>query len=142
MDAIEAIAARLAGTTPGPWRLVDTEHMVSGTADEAVACLHIVGPPVCEGDNIRGCYEAEPDLVAELDQNFCDADFIAHAWQDVKDLLATVRELRAVIDDTAPCYAYEWRALGTRAWCPIHSVYFMADQDECPVARARRLVNE
>ena len=35
-ERLEAIRQRAEAATPGPWRVIDTEHMIEGTPDQSM----------------------------------------------------------------------------------------------------------
>lgn len=109
---LNEIRARVEAATPGPWRVIDTEHMIEGTPDQSIPCLHIVKPEDEEGDNEHGFYFAEAEIITEMDANLVDATFIAHARQDIPDLLAEVGRLSAERDEYRRALRYlvgnEW----------------------------------
>lgn len=84
MIDVKAIEERLAKATPGPWKWATT--FGEPDYDQLYADFD---SPVDE-------YDAD---IISAGGNGCvvlagyNADFIAHSWQDVRDLLATVREL-------------------------------------------------
>jgi hypothetical protein len=84
-EELQAIRERCEKATPGPWRTVgkkpgyEVEMIVAGDYAD----------------------EGEPDLVVEVwasADNKADAEFIAHAREDVPKLLDEVKELREIND--------------------------------------------
>ena len=73
---IEAIKARHEVATPGPWERIDTPDYAEIRSEEL------------------GINDASIALVARAD----DAEFIAHAWEDISALLDVVERLAAELD--------------------------------------------
>jgi len=79
---VEAIRERWELATPGPWRhQAAYEATIEGVALATVCLDHDIIVP----------RNASPDTAA---QSYADAEAIAHAPQDITDLLAEVRRLR------------------------------------------------
>lgn len=76
------IEARCKAATPGPW-MADVGPLITIEAEPLRRDL--VGWPICDMD-------MEVELIAP-GQPMADADFIAHARQDVPDLLEEVAQL-------------------------------------------------
>lgn len=100
---LEEIRARCEAATPGPWEFgqCGADGGTSGKAsDKPDLDFVVVNAPPGEGswDVVAGvsrddCGE-DPDIFREVASNY---HFIAHARQDLPDLLAEVLELRAVL---------------------------------------------
>lgn len=87
---LDAIQARLDAATPGPWVADGTEisqHWSRPEPWEPVATNDIACMAYCYGGQARGI------------ENSYDAEFIAHAREDVELLVARVRELEAEVFD-------------------------------------------
>jgi hypothetical protein len=103
-ERIAAISARSGAATAGPWtehgRDVDHDKMVAGGRNPGDACglaCEIEGPPEAWH---RGQF-----------QKHSDADFIAHAREDVPYLLARLREVERERDE-----ADDKVRIATEAW--------------------------
>jgi hypothetical protein len=83
-EELEAIRERAEKATPGPWT---TEQSYDGDPDT----------PVLVGDGEYLC--ASPDDGVRGGHLFEDADFIAHAREDVPALVAEIELLRATLRD-------------------------------------------
>jgi hypothetical protein len=106
-DERNAIRARAEAATPGPWArdlYEDGESgegplgVFPGARGEWVESNNVIRPPSAEGDL--------GDDVATCDRNG-DAEFIAHAREDIPRLLADNDALRAEV--AALLRALEWR---------------------------------
>jgi hypothetical protein len=96
---LDAIRAREAAATPGPWVAVNTLDEDSEWASE------FDDPMVVTEDSTPGIYTAiAKDICQGATDGVADAEFIAHARQDVADLLAEVDALRDALDE-AHCEA-------------------------------------
>ena len=84
---LAAIEARAAAATPGPWVRIRDHRWASDIYVHADARHDVAGRPVARVNE-----HYTPDV---------DAEFIAHARQDVPALLAEVRRLRGAIEDYA-----------------------------------------
>jgi hypothetical protein len=73
---LDAIEERADAATEGPWTR-------SG--------IHIWGP---DPENPEDRFDVEPDMIGRADLKMADAEFIAHAREDVPALIAEVRRLR------------------------------------------------
>ena len=113
---LDAITKRARLAVPPPW----------GTDDEAVVCF-------APSDNRPELGEYTVAHVGDRD----DREFIAHAREDVPDLLARVRVLTAKLDATAQAFddlvAQVWRATGETHEPPANVAALLAR-----VAAARR----
>lgn len=81
-ERLDAIQERLADATPGPWVWLGEAELASPTIPE----------PEDEDD-----YQYITNEDGQIDSSD-DADLIAHAPQDLTDLLAEVERLRAALD--------------------------------------------
>lgn len=80
---LDAIRARLEATTPAPWEAHDTGIVLQPETDDE------------EAEDIARAYRMD------------DADFIAHAPEDIRALLREVARLRGELEDLK---------LGARGW--------------------------
>jgi hypothetical protein len=76
---LDAIEARASSATPGPWEARQNAPTMSG----AVWNLRVAGEPGVKA------------MVTEYQHGSANADFIAHAREDVPALVAEVRRLRS-----------------------------------------------
>ncbi len=86
---LEEIEARLAAATPGPWDADGTEVSQHWSRPEpwlTIATNEVDCMAYCYGGRGRGVERVE------------DAEFIAHAPEDIRALLAEVKRLQAQID--------------------------------------------
>jgi len=84
---LNEIEERCRKATSGGW-IVARESDVWGT----------IGGPVCYMDEDNAIVVGQPGDWGPTNDPVDDAEFIAHARQDVPDLLAEVRRLRSLID--------------------------------------------
>jgi hypothetical protein len=85
MTDIEAIRARLKAATPGPWEWHVKENWYAN--DENFDA--VVSP---NGANVLEAYSC--DGCGHIDVEAPDAQFIAHAPQDIADLLAELEQVK------------------------------------------------
>jgi len=83
-ERIAEIRARLEAATPGPWRI---GALYSTDVGRAVFAPELE-LPLCAVDRTASGTRQEVE----------DACFIAHSWQDIRDLLAEVEQLQAYSD--------------------------------------------
>jgi hypothetical protein len=104
---LSAIEARLKAASPGPWRWWDTNESGGGYWGDLVEEWG-PGKPLGNGRKDRTWFLSHLDdqyefdaAVLELDKftglKTENADFLAHSWEDVRDLVAEVRRLRALL---------------------------------------------
>ncbi len=89
---LDSIKARCEAATPGPWRWWDASELRSLVFEDDPHLDDLSAPIV--GEPIMGGF-GEP----EWDISVADAEFIAHAREDVPALVAEVKRLRAALDD-------------------------------------------
>ena len=77
-DRLAEIAARLAKITPGPWRISMSGYSVKSSTDAM---------PIVASNPWGATMSKDSQIVPWLD----NAEFIAHAPQDIRDLLALVQ---------------------------------------------------
>lgn len=111
---LDAIRARVDAATPGPWRVVQ-EHG-RDIADEGYSRIWIQAE-AGEQHDIADLIDDDSANGSPLaDEN---AEFIAHARQDITDLLAEVDQLRAELAraavDEAPTWGPAMEALAAAA---------------------------
>lgn len=82
---LELIRARTEKATPGPWQVERTEDVWSISAEA--------------GDIVQTVYESDWQYEAGGVQRIGDAEFVAHARDDIPLLLAEVDRLQAKIAD-------------------------------------------
>lgn len=90
---LDAIAARCAAATPGPWTLRNGWGW--GPASDGLMRFVRIATP--DHDSVLSA----PDVTGELAATRGDAEFIAAARQDIPALLAEVRQLRTIAAVTA-----------------------------------------
>jgi hypothetical protein len=103
---LDAIRARCNSATPGPWTAVSVNGRKSGIALVGALALRGTGKPIA--------------VLAGIDvpQRHRDAEFVAHAREDMPALLAEVVRLTAALEWAQPVLdaAHAWlRAPGTEA---------------------------
>ena len=105
------IQARAESATIGPWRVMDRPAELNGRPHVGVEAPHVE----------RWNVVALTGHTGEHPMNVPDAEFIAHARDDVPFLLAEVARLRAQLDKPCgschPCQNYAdetWRAAGRK----------------------------
>lgn len=82
---IEKIKKRHAAATPGPY-CADSDSSQSWTPEDGYAPTFV--------DTPAGLWrQTQPDTGAEMARQGADAEFLAHSWQDVLDLVAEVERL-------------------------------------------------
>jgi hypothetical protein len=112
-ERLAEIEARRNAATPGPWEQVNKSVRVMGTATTYAPNAYEGG--IC---NCLGAQRLYRDKVID-DRAMANAAFIAHAPDDVADLLAEVRRLREMLDVLKPgVYTEGWelvRPNGTSA---------------------------
>lgn len=85
---LDAITARVDAANEGPWAIWhDLDHQGYKTVGDAESYAAVLDGDVAE--------ESNPAAHVYTDE---DAEFIAHAREDVPDLVAEVRELRAKVE--------------------------------------------
>lgn len=95
---LDAIRYRLAEATPGPWGVGNGTHIVRGlevTGRGSFTCIQSVAEIDDEDDRLDWGHDDEVEVDPEA-----DAQFIAHARQDIPALLAEVDRLRAELAAT------------------------------------------
>lgn len=111
MTDLDAIRQRLNAATPGPWH---GEHELYEGRE--LPCMEIGNYGwVCAG-------ERAPAYDVDSEQGMADAEFIAHARQDIPDLLAEIDRLQAELK------AAQVIPLGDHlkepgGWCRTHSIH-------------------
>jgi len=101
-EQLAEIEARAAKATPGPWHHDDLQTVQGGTIAQQHLAVNVVDP--------RDEYGISP-------QGHCDADFIAHARQDIPALIAEVRSMRRAIaswKQEEQAWAEERKAMAAR----------------------------
>lgn len=93
MIDLEAIEARAKAATPGPWRVADARSPGSGPVRWVVASWRqVVGGLVrileVVSDDEKAC-EARGDVLYQTSSGDLDAEFVAHAREDVPALSST-----------------------------------------------------
>ena len=83
-NGLQAIQKRLENATPGPWRIWQNPYNADDVAVETAWCHFGI-----EGDT---------ELITDYLPTDADAEFIAHAPEDIAALLAEVERLRARIE--------------------------------------------
>jgi len=129
-----AIEARAEAATGGPWKW--TEHRVPDLVGVVPSEFYSYDTEVIEAEHSGecGCRSA---CELNLNINSADAEFIAHAREDVPALLAAVRErdntiarIREVLDDYDGLNAEPIPKLSTHTW--MHEVSAALDPQETP----------
>lgn len=106
---LEAIEARANAATEGPWEADNTEVMQHWSRPEPwqpIATNEVACMAYCYGGSARGI------------ENEADAEFIAHAREDVPALIAEVRRLRAAVESVLALHP--WRCQGCETSEPEH----------------------
>lgn len=124
-EELAAIEARLAAATEGPWiyrDIIGGYHNVTRNAWDVASC---------------GAGDLDPEDGDRDEQAARNAEFIAHAREDVPALLAAVRErdntiarIREVLDDYDGLNAEPIPKLSTHTW--MHEVRAALDPQETP----------
>lgn len=96
---VEGIRARAEAATPGPW-CTDSWEIYQGTE-------YVPGVSLWIGETCRGTGSPEQDRA--------DAEFVAHAREDVPALLAEVQRLKAALSDATNQVSELGRGLGVAA---------------------------
>lgn len=153
---LDEIAARHNAATPGPWGVYESDSMIDIAADlQETGCGYRARREICrledeplDNDPTHREWTAEEDWA----QVQADAEFIAHAPEDVAALLAEIRRLRARVAElegpavearaalAALCYDLE--DPGTAALGALHlisraTVGVEAPKDDAALALAR-----
>ena len=94
------IRARHAAATQGPWMAVGKSVRVAGS-EAHFGCA----PTGAQGTGICNCLgQGWPSHATGCnEQASANADFIAHSWQDEKDLLALLEECREAMEEQITC---------------------------------------
>lgn len=135
-EELKQIKARVEAATPGPWVL----HTDSSRPDVCAGITDSAGNYSGPKSGFMGeghLFEFDkygPSWGQEYD-NCADAEFVAHARQDVPALIAEVERLRAELNELANC---------CRALLPVFdtlhcAVYKLSLADE--IAKARRVIS-
>ena len=96
----DAIKARLADATPGPWKKVSQE------ASYEVGVFEIFGvDPIASISEFSSTGSDYITALESMEEN--DAEFIAHAPTDIADLLAEVERLECELGKFKPCICGE-----------------------------------
>ena len=82
-EEIEAIAARAAAATLGPWECDDDGHWIQSTS-----VFDLVYEPT---------HDRERRIIIDAANKPTDTNFIVHAREDVPELIAALREANAKI---------------------------------------------
>lgn len=96
---VDAIQERVAAATNGPWKAKAT---ASGRCDGIVPDYHNHEGDDCYADDERGPCPSTEEIVTTdagyYGPKWADAEFIAHAREDIPALLAEVTRLRAQLE--------------------------------------------
>jgi len=103
MIDLETIQARCDAATPGPWKVVHRDVRYTGEDDESLAGLglDVDGPPT---PMLRGMF-----------QRGADAQFIAHAREDIPALIAEYTRIREALEILAKMEGYSLDCLALDA---------------------------
>ena len=106
---LKAIEKRYSRATEGPWAIWhDLDHQGFKTVGDAQSYAEVVSDGFTE--------ESNPTAHVYTD---ADAEFIAHAREDVPALVARVRELEAAVERVRE-YGEKMRKANGMSWCSIH----------------------
>lgn len=89
-EELNAIEARAAAATPGPWWVYDDGRSAGVVNGDGSTYHRPYRAMICGGDAHEGYFDGP------------DADFIAHARTDVPALVAEVRRLTQLLADVFP----------------------------------------
>lgn len=102
-NELDAIQARVDAATPGRWVVTDLRNASDGNRD----CLWVDSRP-SDDYSVPGQYKTVADMDADeglrIVWDIADAEFIAHARQDVPALLADLAAERARADQAEEVY--------------------------------------
>lgn len=99
---LEAVRARHGAATPGPWRWADWSCIL-GNKENPFRRDHLTVDLTGAGHEPRVLGKEELVGVLVMKADYCGPDrdedgaFLAHSWQDTRDLLAEVDRLRGVV---------------------------------------------
>lgn len=108
MDDLEltSIRSRAASASAGPWfvRVLDDDYAMNLVAISTVADSgHERWPDFDSGEIVAATLVQQPRYVSQSDSRWDEnAEFIAHAREDVPRLLEEVARLRALLDPASP----------------------------------------
>jgi hypothetical protein len=100
---LDAIAGRDMNATPGPWGLIGDDEIGLGAEKTGVGYSYdvVLVQVAPESDRLNDLVHNPNQFRIKLGTVKADAEFIAHARQDVPALLAEVKRLRSEISKIA-----------------------------------------